>query len=197
MPVYGQPASTGGNTNVNKTMDGGGGGSANPAAGGVDPFTRKSSVKKLTKQPKKQQGSSRFRTAPKVELQHLSLLKGMYDTFIHTFIYTSIIFKQNMTTAHFPMHRIGKEFLEMFFRLCNFSMRSTLRSSRKKKLRSSFSSYLQFFWSQISFFYKTQQMLFNKTGMSCLSRNSNSVVMFLTLWIRSVTLEGKKSKELH
>jgi len=42
---------------------------------GVDPFTRKSSVKKVVKGTKKQQGSSRFKTHPIVELQPLSLLK--------------------------------------------------------------------------------------------------------------------------
>ena len=42
----------------------------------VDPFTRKSSVKKVIKGPKKQQGSSRFRSKPCVEIQPLTLLKG-------------------------------------------------------------------------------------------------------------------------
>jgi len=47
----------------------------------LDPFTRKSSVKKLGK--KKQQGSSRFRNQPNVELQQLTPLKGI--CYIHTF----------------------------------------------------------------------------------------------------------------
>ncbi|XP_065661897.1 serine/threonine-protein phosphatase 2A 56 kDa regulatory subunit epsilon isoform isoform X3 [Hydra vulgaris] len=41
----------------------------------VDPFTRKSSVKKIVKSQKKQQGSSRFKTTPVAELQPLTLLK--------------------------------------------------------------------------------------------------------------------------
>lgn len=46
----------------------------------IDPFTRKSSVKKLVKgQVKKQQGSSRFRTKPGQEIQPLTLLKGCCD----------------------------------------------------------------------------------------------------------------------
>lgn len=43
--------------------------------GHIDPFTRKSSVKKIGKHPKKQQGSSRFRNQPHVELQPLTPLK--------------------------------------------------------------------------------------------------------------------------
>lgn len=62
MPNHGPPpAST--------TKDGSGG------SGSVDPFTRKSSVKKIVKGQKKQQGSSRFRTKPNVEIQPLALLK--------------------------------------------------------------------------------------------------------------------------
>lgn len=41
----------------------------------LDPFTRKSSVKKLGKHPKKQQGSSRFRNQANVEIQPLAPLK--------------------------------------------------------------------------------------------------------------------------
>lgn len=43
----------------------------------LDPFTRKSSVKKLGKHPKKQQGSSRFRNQANVEIQPLAPLKGL------------------------------------------------------------------------------------------------------------------------
>ena len=43
---------------------------------GIDPFTRKTSVKKILKGQKKQQGSSRFRTKGQRELVQLSLLKG-------------------------------------------------------------------------------------------------------------------------
>lgn len=80
MPAHGPPTSAEGtNTNEDKEMEGGDSGAKTGGGGGsLDPFTRKSSVKKLTKQPKKQQGSSRFRTAPNVELQPLALLKGMY-----------------------------------------------------------------------------------------------------------------------
>ena len=42
----------------------------------VDPFTRKTSVKKILKGQKKQQGSSRFRNKGTPELVPLSLLKG-------------------------------------------------------------------------------------------------------------------------
>ena len=45
---------------------------------GVDPFTRKSSVKKVVKGNKKQQGSSRFKTKPNVELIQLATLKGIF-----------------------------------------------------------------------------------------------------------------------
>ena len=44
-------------------------------SGGVDPFTRKTSVIKAVKGPKKHQGSSQFRNKPSVELQPLTLLK--------------------------------------------------------------------------------------------------------------------------
>ena len=46
-------------------------------ANSIDPFTRKSSVKKIVKNTKKQQGSSRFKTTPVTELQPLTLLKGI------------------------------------------------------------------------------------------------------------------------
>lgn len=42
---------------------------------GVDPFTRKTSVIKAVKGPKKHQGSSQFRNKPSVEIQPLTLLK--------------------------------------------------------------------------------------------------------------------------
>ena len=48
-----------------------------PSSNSVDPFTRKSSVKKIVKnQIKKQQGSSRFKSKPSQEIQPLALLKG-------------------------------------------------------------------------------------------------------------------------
>jgi len=59
MPAHGPPA-------ANTTKD---------TSGSLDPFTRKSSVKKISKGQKKQQGSSRFRTKPNVEIQPLALLK--------------------------------------------------------------------------------------------------------------------------
>jgi len=53
-----------------KPKEGGGGNNL------LDPFTRKSSVKKIVKgQTKKQQSSSRYKTKPVVELQPLTLLK--------------------------------------------------------------------------------------------------------------------------
>lgn len=63
MPAHGPPAAS-------ATKDGSGG-----SGGSVDPFTRKSSVKKIVKGQKKQQGSSRFRTKPNIEIQPLALLK--------------------------------------------------------------------------------------------------------------------------
>lgn len=61
MPAHGPPPAPGANKD---------------AGGAVDPFTRKSSVKKIVKGQKKQQGSSRFRNKPNVEIQPLALLKG-------------------------------------------------------------------------------------------------------------------------
>lgn len=49
---------------------------------GIDPFTRKSSVKKVVKGNKKQQGSSRFKTKPNVELVQLATLKGIFSLFL-------------------------------------------------------------------------------------------------------------------
>ena len=77
--MQGTTAPAAGATNPN------GGGEKEGDKGGkdsLDPFTRKSSVKKLGKHPKKQQGSSRFRNQPHVEIQPLSLLKGVsYKSF--------------------------------------------------------------------------------------------------------------------
>lgn len=79
MPAASAGSDNNSNTDDKQTMDdGGGGGDAAKSGGGVDPFTRKSSVKKIIKYPKKQQGSSRFRSTPNVEIQPLALLKGMY-----------------------------------------------------------------------------------------------------------------------
>ena len=85
----GPPAPAGGgttDTNTNKHMEGGGSGDTGGGSGGggtnsMDPFTRKSSVKKLTKHSKKQQSSSRFRTSPNIELQPLTLLRGKFVFF--------------------------------------------------------------------------------------------------------------------
>ena len=75
--MHGTTAPAAGATNPNEGggNSGGGGGGGNNS---LDPFTRKSSVKKLGKHQKKQQGSSRFRNQPHVEIQPLSLLKGQY-----------------------------------------------------------------------------------------------------------------------
>ena len=73
MPMHGTAAPQPGANN--KANEGGGGGGNNS----LDPFTRKSSVKKLGKHPKKQQGSSRFRNNPNVEIQPLPLLKGIFN----------------------------------------------------------------------------------------------------------------------
>ena len=54
-----------------------------PAKDSLDPFTRKSSVKKIIKGQKKQQGSSRFRTKGTQELIPLALLKGMIFVLIN------------------------------------------------------------------------------------------------------------------
>ena len=53
------------------------GATSGPAKDTLDPFTRKTSVKKVIKGQKKQQGSSRFRTKGTQELTPLTLLKGM------------------------------------------------------------------------------------------------------------------------
>ena len=58
---------------------------------GVDPFTRKSSVKKVVKGNKKQQGSSRFKTKPNVELVQLATLKGIFSLFLKGSKFSSIL----------------------------------------------------------------------------------------------------------
>lgn len=82
--MHGTTAPAAGATNPNGGGEngGGGGGSGNNS---LDPFTRKSSVKKLGKHPKKQQGSSRFRNQPHVEIQPLSLLKGLLCNSLNVF----------------------------------------------------------------------------------------------------------------
>ena len=60
------------------------GATSGPAKDTLDPFTRKTSVKKVIKGQKKQQGSSRFRTKGTQELTPLTLLKGM---FLFTFVF--------------------------------------------------------------------------------------------------------------
>ena len=58
---------------------------------GVDPFTRKSSVKKVVKGNKKQQGSSRFKTKPNVELVQLATLKGIFSLFLKRSKFSSML----------------------------------------------------------------------------------------------------------
>ena len=56
----------------------------------LDPFTRKTSVKKILKGQKKQQGSSRFRTKGTPELVPLSLLKGIYAPLYSPFSFSPL-----------------------------------------------------------------------------------------------------------
>ena len=58
---------------------------------GADPFTRKSSVKKVVKGNKKQQGSSRFKTKPNVELVQLATLKGIFSLFLKRSKFSSML----------------------------------------------------------------------------------------------------------
>ena len=58
---------------------------------GVDPFTRKSSVKRVVKGNKKQQGSSRFKTKPNVELVQLATLKGIFSLFLKRSKFSSML----------------------------------------------------------------------------------------------------------
>ncbi|XP_065056297.1 serine/threonine-protein phosphatase 2A 56 kDa regulatory subunit epsilon isoform-like isoform X1 [Rhopilema esculentum] len=73
------------------------GGSSGQTKDTLDPFTRKTSVKKIMKGQKKQQGSSRFRTKGTQELVPLSLLKDaspqeQQELFIKKLIQCSTVF---------------------------------------------------------------------------------------------------------